>query len=1200
MSFMNTALIKITGRFSRMFSLAVRLYFLASFSSAQADDRAETIDGLIRAKQIWMQSALDDYVFTVQKTCFCPLSVTLPIQFTIENNQVSESQYDCSDINFIRAEPLCDEKPGIELNQTVDNLFQIIDDAIEKKADSITVEYNQSLGYPVSIFIDFIELAVDDEVSYQVSRFKSSSSGQFTISTASAMINHQWKPVAVGSDDSDKVVFYSAPSSVGGQHGVVRMRMGFRGPEFRFQEWSNLDGVHVDERIGLVAISKGHWRFGNQQLEVGITEISGTEQWHTVKFSKPFNHPPHVIAALQTANGGDAASLRIRNITTSSMQIQLVEEDSKKFSGHVIETAGYLLVASQEPGFEVDGGTVFELLSRNNLFRINHHWQEVAPGYKLRLEEDQTVDNETVHVKEKVDVIRINNVFLSQIVSDNGNDNAVLRSASTFEDLKRKKRRINNLVADKSCDNNQQCKEIAFGTKPCGGPWSYLIYSTRQTDEVTLNTEVASYNELQRVQNEKDGAVSDCSVVTPGFPVCSNNLCVAGDQAPLVTPASQLIRFTSDEALETFIKKGLKDITLIDREFLPVIPVSFSPAPTELAASNDRFSTTNIQETGVDEADYLKTDGRYLYVGGPDNNQIRVLEMQSQPYRTEQKSLIDLDTDNTVLNGLYLLTKRINQQPDVLITIQTGYQSTGPVNFGFAPVESWYYPWFWMNQNTEINVHDVSHPDQPKHLKTMTIDGSLLASRLLGESLYLVTRYVPDIQPDNQQAVDLQKLIQQTSLSDLLPTVSIGTDTVTNIKQLLVTAQQSFLPPAPENYQSTDLLTVSRFDLGNLAAAPKTITVIGNSDTIYVSTDALYLATSFYGVEKSMGILDAIQNGETPVTDNTVFIPQHTTQIHKITLASDQPEYTGSATVEGLLTGNDDQRRFRLSEYNEVLRVVTTGQWGVMGEHRITLLRENQTGNLEEISHLPNSQRPQRLGKPNEQLHAVRFVDGRLFLVTFLQVDPLIAVNLSDISDPKIEGELEIPGYSDYLHPINENLLLGIGKHAVPAQGPGDGRFAWFQGIRVGLFDISTVNGPKELDSIVIGERSSESEILYDIHAFSFLPADQQLQQPFKFTVPISVFGKAFPGFGVPDPTAFPDWSHTGLYLFEVDTADSKPALKNRGAIKAAQPDNHQQFQDSSVGINRAVLLNDGVFYSHNKQIWSADWLTPEQAIGPQ
>lgn len=1198
---------------SPLFFALFLLLFLLNILSAQAGTATDVVVGvqqqLSKNKQKWQQSALENYDFTVQNSCFCTLSDTLPIQFKIENSLVAGSSYDCSDLNFIRQEPLCDERPDSRLNQTVDSLFQVIEDAIKQKANTVSVEYDQMYGYPTSIAIDFIELAADDEVNYQIRDFKPANLGRLTVMSSTALINHQWKSVAVGTNNINSVVFYSAPSSVGNQRGVVRMRGGSANPEFRYQEWSNLDGPHVNERIDLVSISKGRWQFGEHQLEIGSIEISGTERWFTVNFSSTFNTPPQVVVALQTANGIDAVSTRVRNITANSMQIQLVEEDVKKFSGHVVEVVGYLLVASSASSFELEGGINIQLLSNKTSFQVNHSWQTLASGYKLRLEEDQTFDNEIFHLNERVHLLKIGGVYLSQMVSDNGNDNAVLRSASEFyEDLIHKQTLINNLVANKSCDRNQQCKEIAFGSKPCGGPWSFLIYSTRQTDEATVNSEVAEYNDLQRFQNQKDGAISDCSVALPTFPVCSNNTCVPGDQLPPISStASQLTRFASDDALEAFIKLGLQAIPDINISFSPGVPaVDFSPAPP--GDATDRVSTTNIQETGVDEADYLKSDGRYMYVGSPDKKQIRVLEMHSQPFRVTQQSNIDIDSENNNLRGLYLLTKRSNQQPDVLAAIQIGYQKSGPINIGFTPLQPWYYPWFWMNQITEINLYNVNTPSQPEHFKTITIDGSLLASRLIGESLYVVTRFVPNIQPfagqsqqlPAQQAGDRDAKIQQASLSELLPTVSISNATSTEIKFPLVSAQQTFLPPIPDDFKSTDLLTVSRIDLGDTDAAPKTTTVVGNSDTIYVSRDALYFATSFYGFEKSVAILDAAQNDAVPVADTNVFIPNHTTQIHKIRLTSDQPEYTGSASVEGLLTGSDDLRRFRFSEYKNVLRVVTTGQWGEMGEHRVTLLQENQTGNLGEISHLPNSQRPQRLGKPNEQLHASRFVDDRLFIVTFLKVDPLITVDLSDRLDPKIEGELEIPGYSDYLHPINDKLMLGVGKHAIQAQGSGDGRFAWFQGIRIGLFDISGSNGAKELDTIVIGERGSESETLYDIHAFSFLSADQQLQQPFKFTIPVSVYGDAFPGLSTQNPTASTQWSHTGLYLFEVDTTASKPALKNLGVIKATERINSSLFQDEGVGTNRAILLDDGVFYSHNQQIWSSDWLTPEQAIGPQ
>ena len=582
--------------------------------------------------------------------------------------------------------------------------------------------------------------------------------------------------------------------------------------------------------------------------------------------------------------------------------------------------------------------------------------------------------------------------------------------------------------------------------------------------------------------------------------------------------------------------------------------------------------------------------------------------MHSEPYRVTEQAMIESDSIDTRLSGLYLLTNRGQQLPDILTTIHTEFEDAQPLDIGFAPPDIWYYPWFWMNQITKINVYNVNTPSTPERFKTYSIEGSLLASRLIGGSLYVVTRFVPNIQPlsntpdrtPEQRAKDRNLAIQNASLNDLLPSIKIGSGNQTETEAVLVASEQSFLPPLPKPFHSSDLLTISRFDLSNPDSPPKTTTIVGSSDTIYVSREALYLATSIYGYEKSVAIIDAVENDTIPPQNVDVFIPRNTTQIHKIKLTKEQPEYSGSGSVEGLLTGNDDQRRFRFSEFNNILRVVTTGQWGEMGEHRVTLMQENQDGNLDEISHLPNEARPQRLGKPNEQIHASRYVNDRLFIVTFLKVDPLIAVDLSDHSDPKIEGELEIPGFSDYLHPINENLLLGVGKHTAPAGEIGDGRFAWFQGIRLGLFDVTNPDGPQELDTIVIGERGSESETLYDIHSFSFLPANQELNQPFKFTIPISVYGAMFPPLTITNPTDRKDWSHTGLYLFEIDTTATSPVFKTNGVIKASQPDNSQQFQDSSVGTNRAVLFDDGLFYSRNQEIWSADWLTPELAIGPQ
>ncbi len=226
------------------------------------------------------------------------------------------------------------------------------------------------------------------------------------------------------------VVFYSAPSNNGTQRGVARMRRTDSKTQFKFQEWSNLDGFHTNETINLIGIKSGQWKSANQQLEVGVSSINGTGVWKTIHFATNFSTPPAVILSLQTANGRDAVDVHVRNITSTSMQVALFEEQANMGSGHITESVGYLLVASDTDGFNLDksNATRVELPFQNTGIAINHGWQTIGKGYQVRLEEDQTSDRETLHVFENVQVIKIDTIYLTQIASANGGDPAVLRS----------------------------------------------------------------------------------------------------------------------------------------------------------------------------------------------------------------------------------------------------------------------------------------------------------------------------------------------------------------------------------------------------------------------------------------------------------------------------------------------------------------------------------------------------------------------------------------------------------------------------------------------------------------------------------------------------------------------------------------------------------------------------------------------------
>jgi len=662
--------------------------------------------------------------------------------------------------------------------------------------------------------------------------------------------------------------------------------------------------------------------------------------------------------------------------------------------------------------------------------------------------------------------------------------------------------------------------------------------------------------------------------------------------------SAALAQFASAEALELFLKEGLQQSV---STYGGPEALDFSPGAPE-----GGFSTTNLQEAGVDEADTIKSDGSVLYAAVNDlfdikgavhtaPNRIRVLGLKQAPYGvTPITDIVFGDALERPLEGMYLISDRKGEgAPDLLAAV------TGSNFYYFEPLDFWPSPWPWVGGATDLYLFDVSNPENPVQAHHLSLDGHLLASRRIGESLYLVTRYTPEVEgliffpSTSEEEASNAALLEQFTLAELLPDFRVNGEYLGE----LVDPDAAFLPPIPGGYFGADLITLSRIDLGDPSVAPASVSIIGQSETVYASTQAFYLATTRYDYGVEFG--------------NIVYPEFISTDIHKFGLvqgapenrksAPGAPEYRGSASVQGHLGWDEDNKPFRMGEHDGVLRVVTSADfmWGASGQNRLTLLEESGGPLLKELSHLPNAQRPETLGKPDERLYGTRFVGNRLFAVTFLFVDPLIIVDLSDSSDPFINGQLVIPGFSDYLHPISEDWLLGVGKDAVVVQNEiGDGRFAWFQGVKIGLFNVSNPALPSELDSVTIGRRGSESEVLFDHHAFTYVPAIPDKAKPTRFAIPVSVHDALNPGGVSPDPTTYYPWHHTGLYLFEISDAGE---LLSRGAVIAASyPQSEWDPYDPYTGGNRALIVGDGIHYIPKGDVFSAPWAVPENVIGPQ
>ena len=669
-------------------------------------------------------------------------------------------------------------------------------------------------------------------------------------------------------------------------------------------------------------------------------------------------------------------------------------------------------------------------------------------------------------------------------------------------------------------------------------------------------------------------------------------------------PGSELLSFSSDQALLDYLKTAIRRSAefsgaYADRGF---VDGSVPAVPGEGAGLDADFSRTTLQEEGVDEADSIKTDGSYLYIATQGNvlccpgflddaltgeslpeeepAAIRVLEMLDAPAATREIARIALNDLSSPVDGLYLLTDRDDDRGDLLVTVGGG--TSYPI------WTNWLRPWEWQDGSAEIALFDVDDPETPQLLTSIELEGQLIASRRIDEMLYVVTRFVPS--PDGYRLYpefgveeeSNEVVLEELTLDDLLPRYTVNRDGAVGS---LVDAQNSFLPPTDvERLERPTLITVTAISLADPSSPPQSTTLVGPTETVYVAQQALYLATTRNDYLFAEGGTE---------TDLAPSYP-HRTDVHKFSLTASGPSYRGSGRVVGHLGWDPGKKPFRMGEHDGVLRVATSvgDDWNGTASTRLTLLREDTEATefaLRETAYLDN------IGKEGERLFASRFIGDRAYLVTFRVTDPLYVFDLSDPTRIQQLAEIEIEGYSDYLYPLGGDLLLGIGKDAVPDTSAEDfaGRGAWYQGVKLALFDVS--GSGAELASLVLGKRGTESAALYDHHAVTLL------QPAASDTTRLALPMRLHDG-DEPDPAPpwihYP-WQHTGLYLFEIGTGPGRESIANTGRIIVAENDGiGPGFY--TVKSDRSVIVGDNVHYIHGDRVWSSTWSEDGELTGPQ
>jgi inhibitor of cysteine peptidase len=613
---------------------------------------------------------------------------------------------------------------------------------------------------------------------------------------------------------------------------------------------------------------------------------------------------------------------------------------------------------------------------------------------------------------------------------------------------------------------------------------------------------------------------------------------------------SSMKTFPSYTALKDFLKTSTGSSTLgtydarfgISAQSPSAVP---SQAESTLGGTNTKdYSSTNIQVAGVDEADKIKTDGNYLYMIG--NNTVYILDANPQ----NAKVLFKIPYENAYLEGIYL-----NENTNKLIVLGSQYVPYTYAN-GMEIQPSFaadLYP-YWNSGTIFIHIFDVTDKSRPTLARNFTMSGNYVNSRMIEGYVYAIV---------NQNAY----LVNETPV---LPMINSGT---------------AMAEIAPTNIYYTNFTdtyysytTFMAFNLQNLDQKPSTMTIMmGGAGTIYVSQNNIFVTYPSYSYQ----LLKApIATGDVRIGMPPQDAYQEKTSIYRIAVSGSSMTFA----AQGNVTGNV-LNQYAMDENNDYFRIATTAYYynSVTG----TSTQQNNVYvldmSLQTVGKLEN------LGT-GENFHAARFMGNRCYLVTFQRTDPLFVIDLSQPANPKLLGELIIPGYSDYLHPIDQTHLIGLGKDAIA----GEGNFAWYLGLKLSIFDVADVNNPKEIAKFNIGDRGTNSEALYEPKAFLFdsvkgllvLPVDLYLINqtatsiitgiPEKTLPPVTVTpGSAFStqaggiGTGSSSPSTYGQFVWQGVYIFKVSLTNG---FELRGNI--TQMD------------NAAALMNDPALITRSSYQW--------------
>lgn len=514
------------------------------------------------------------------------------------------------------------------------------------------------------------------------------------------------------------------------------------------------------------------------------------------------------------------------------------------------------------------------------------------------------------------------------------------------------------------------------------------------------------------------GAVAACLVVTGLF------VLDAAVYAPVINPKEGEIEYAQDYSkLLSIIKdyrksenfknrmsamNGAKIMdqaqTVVDADGVGV-PESVRESSYADAKNGSLYSRTNTRVEGIGEADIVKTDGKNLYIVKGSTIYIVTLGSDGKPEKTSKISPLDTLADK-------------DEKGELVDEVDSGFgvyhsRCIFVTNYirGIYVYNSTLIVELCCARNkkiqTGIAVYDIGDTSAPKVKRVFMQDGSPVSSRVAGNSIILVSNSV---------------ICSETIDDGIIPRVSSG-ENGSDMKDEMVRSGDIAVANAanPEGF-----LIVSKTNLDTLESKPEATALLGGGSDIYCTDSTVYVATECYDTKSE----------------------KTNTKLTSFDITGEKPQLKASGAVEGTMLDT-----FSMDEYNGYIRVAVTRS----GDNCVYVLDTDmkKVGALENIA-------------PGETVRAVRFSGSTGYVVTFLQTDPLFVIDLSSPESPAIKGEVKLPGFSSYLHPVGKNLLLGVGVGGTEEGTDGSAKLS--------LFDVSDPSAPKEVDSFVMENADFNTE----------------------------------------------------------------------------------------------------------------------------